>query len=240
MKNLAIYTCAGYPQKNSLLDILPALSANKVRYIEVGIPYSDPLADGPKLQAVHQKALANGIKIKDIFGQLESLNLESKVLIMCYFNSFLQYGAEAFLQACKQAKVESLIIPDLPFDYYQEHYESLFNSYGIGMVFLIAPTSSEEDIKKYSSASSPFIYALSASSTTGSKQLQLSNSYGASQLKSLSTPVYLGFNIKSKEDVQMALNKADGAIIGTAFAEAIAQAKDVKQATNSFIQSLQA
>lgn len=222
---LSIYFSAGYPALNSTTTIINQLGKSGVNFIEVGIPFSDPLADGPVIQESGSIALKNGMNLQLLFEQLETIKdtNTTPLIMMGYWNSILQYGVSNFLKACQKVGISGAILPDLPMDIYEKNYKSLFEKYDIPMVFLITPQTSEERIRQIDSISESFIYAVSSSSTTGKKvgiegskeYLQRIKNY---QLKS---PLITGFNIKNKSDYQFACQFTQGVVIGSAFIKAI-------------------
>ncbi len=212
-----IYCTAGYPNKDSLLKIVPALAESGADMAEIGIPYSDPLADGTTIQQSSAQALRNGMTLELIFQQLKQLEVDVPLILMGYFNSVLQYGIARFCEECVRSGVSGVILPDVPLNYYEEHLEPLFDSYELSMIFLVSPQTSEERRKQIDAKSSAFIYAVSSSSTTGkSTGIQDAVPYLQS-LSSLHHPVMVGFNISSNEDVEIAHAHSAGAIIGSAF-----------------------
>lgn len=219
---LSIYYTAGYPTLDSTLDIAATLEKSGADFLEIGIPYSDPVADGPVIQESSQKALQNGMSLKVLFEQLKPLReqVQIPVFLMGYFNTILQYGVEQFCADCKAVGVDGAIIPDLPLYEYEEMYQPIFEKYGISNVFLVTPQTSDERIRKIDTLSTSFIYLLSSNATTG-KQLQVEDRSEAyfSRIKNmgLSSPIVIGFGISDRETHQKATNYAHGAIVGTAF-----------------------
>ncbi|HMS99401.1 MAG TPA: tryptophan synthase subunit alpha [Saprospiraceae bacterium] len=220
---LNIYFTAGYPQLESLHYILPALMEGDVDFVEIGLPYSDPLADGPVIQMAGKKALDNGMNIDVLFDQLSkhsALMIQKPVYLMGYFNQMLQFGIEKFLIACQKVKVTGLIIPDLPMEYFEKEMKDLFEKYGIKITFLVSPLTSEERIKKASELSTGFVYVVSSPSITGTKAvldekmiLYLKKLAGMK----LNRVLLLGFGIQDKKSFELASAYLDGAIVGTSF-----------------------
>src|SRR6185503_15083240 len=167
---LNVYCTAGYPQLNSTLEVMKALQDNGADMIELGMPYSDPLADGPVIQASSMKALENGMTIAILFEQLKDLRktIQLPVLLMGYMNPVLQYGFERFCAAAAAAGVDGLILPDLPIYEFETEYGRVIKKNGLDFIFLVTPETSDERIKKLDELSSGFLYAVSSSSTTGS------------------------------------------------------------------------
>ena len=170
-KLLSIYFTAGYPNLNDTVTIIQDLEESGVDMIEIGLPFSDPLADGPTIQASSTQALKNGMTTTLLFEQLKDIRntVTIPLIIMGYFNPILQYGVEAFCEKCQEIGIDGLIIPDLPVEVYHEEYKAIFDKYGIINVFLITPQTSDERIKYIDSISNGFIYMVSSSSTTGAK-----------------------------------------------------------------------
>lgn len=221
-KILSIYFSAGYPNLNDTVQIIQDLEKNGIDMIEIGLPFSDPLADGPTIQASSTQALHNGMTTQVLFDQLENIRESVKIplIIMGYFNPILQYGVEEFCKKCAAIGIDGLIIPDLPVDVYAEEYKATFEKYGIINVFLITPQTSEERIKFIDSVSNGFIYMVSSASVTGSQ-----SGFGNTEESyferianmNLKSPQIIGFGISNKETFNQATKFAKGAIIGSAF-----------------------
>ena len=221
-KILSIYFTAGYPNLDDTGAIIEKLEESGVEMIEVGMPFSDPLADGPTIQQSSTKALENGMTTELLFSQLENIreNVTIPLVIMGYFNPILQYGVEKFCKKCSEIGIDGLIIPDLPVDVYQQDYETTFKKYNLINVFLITPQTSYERIKFIDSISDGFIYVVSSASTTGVK-----NTFGKEQTEyfnkisdmNLNTPQIVGFGISNKDTFNQATRNSRGAIIGSAF-----------------------
>ncbi len=225
---LSIYFTAGYPNLEDTVPTLKALEASGVDMVEIGLPFSDPLADGPTIQASSQAALHNGMNTQLLFDQLKDIRKEVSIplIIMGYFNPMFQYGMEAFCKKCEAVGIDGLIIPDLPLLEYQEHYQELFTKHGLLNVFLITPQTSKQRILEIDKASDGFIYMVSSASTTGA-QSGFANStkdyferIAAMQLKN---PQVVGFGISNSETFNAATKHAKGAIIGSAFIKHITQ-----------------
>ena len=219
---LNVYFTAGYPNLDDTLSIAKALDEGGADLIEIGLPFSDPVADGPTIQASSTVALDNGMTLKKLFDQLATLreHVSVPVLLMGYINPVLQYGFEAFCAKCAEVGIDGLILPDLPMYEYEEMYQSVLEKYGLYNVFLITPQTSEERIQKIDSLSKGFIYMVSSASTTGAKTgisteqisyFQKINSMG------LKNKRLIGFGISDNESFSKACEFADGAIIGSAF-----------------------
>ena len=169
LRLLNIYVTAGFPKLNSLEKILPALEKGGADIVEIGMPYSDPLSDGPTIQESSTQAIKNGITTDLIFEQIKHIDSNIPLLLMGYFNTVYQYGVEKFCEKCKDIGISGLIIPDLPIDIYLNNYKKAFESNNISNIFLVTPETSKERIKLIDKLSSSFIYAVSSSSTTGKK-----------------------------------------------------------------------
>lgn len=237
---LNIYFSAGYPHLDSLPEILVALEESGVDMVEIGMPYSDPLSDGPTIQNSSSEAIKNGISTDLIFDQIAKSKTSIPKIMMGYFNAVLQYGIERFCIQCKEHDIKNLILPDLPIDVYEEQYKSVFDTYGIAMVFLVTPQTSVERIHYIDSLGSAFIYVVSSSSTTGgSKGLQSAEEY-LKRIKSmnLKTPLMIGFNISSNRDFKLACTYASGAIIGSAFIRHITGSTNLSSDINQFVQQI--
>ena len=221
-KLLSIYFTAGFPKLNDTADIIIKLQESGVDMVEIGLPFSDPLADGPTIQDSSMSAINNGMNTDILFNQLKDIRdkVSIPLIIMGYFNPILQYGVEKFCKKCNEIGIDGLIIPDLPIDYYLENYKSIFEQNKLYNMFLIAPQTSDERIRKIDSISKGFIYMVSSSSITGSK-----NSFSSEQINyferiekmNLNTPRIIGFGVGNKETFNATVNYSKGAIIGSAF-----------------------
>ncbi|MFD2915712.1 tryptophan synthase subunit alpha [Psychroserpens luteus] len=221
-KLLSIYFSAGYPNLNDTISIIENLEKSGVDMIEIGLPFSDPLADGPTIQASSTQALKNGMTTDILFNQLKDIRktVSIPLIIMGYFNPIFQYGVEAFCKKCQEIGIDGLIIPDLPVDVYNEQYKSIFQKYGLINVFLITPQTSVERIEFIDSISEGFIYMVSSASVTGSN-----SGFGDEQTAyfkriadmNLKNPQIVGFGISNNETFTQATQHAKGAIIGSAF-----------------------
>jgi len=221
-KFLSIYFSAGYPSLNDTVTIIENLEKNGVDIIEIGLPFSDPLADGPTIQASSTKALKNGMTTEVLFKQLKDIRktVSIPLIIMGYFNPILQYGVKAFCKKCEEIGIDGLIIPDLPVDIYNEDYKATFEKYGLINVFLITPQTSLDRIHFIDSISNGFIYMVSSASVTGSN-----SGFGKDQTNyfkriadlKLENPQIVGFGISDNETFTQATEYGIGAIIGSAF-----------------------
>lgn len=221
-KLLSIYFTAGYPALNDTVKIIEDLEKNGVDMIEIGLPFSDPLADGPTIQESSTAALKNGMTTEVLFNQLKDIRktVSIPLIIMGYFNPMLQYGVEAFCKKLQKIGIDGLILPDLPLDVYQDEYEETFKKYGLLNVFLITPQTSDERIQQIDNASNGFIYMVSSASVTGSKSgfgQEQENYFERIANMKLKNPQIVGFGIKDEETFKQATKTAKGAIIGSAF-----------------------
>lgn len=227
-KLLSIYFSAGYPNLDSTVEIISGLEKNGVDMIEIGLPFSDPLADGPTIQESSTLAIRNGMTTNLLFEQLKDIRKTVKIplLIMGYLNPLLQFGIENFCKKCAETGIDGLIIPDMPADFYAENYKYLFEKYGLINVFLITPQTSDERIKYIDSISNGFIYMVSSAGVTGNqrdfeqKQLDYFKRIAALNLKN---PQIIGFGINNRTTFTQAVKYAKGAIIGSAFIKYLAQ-----------------
>ena len=219
---LSIYYTAGYPQLDSTLTIAERLEKAGVDFLEIGIPYSDPVADGPVIQQSSGVALKNGMSVEVLFDQLTELRkkVTIPIFLMGYFNPILQYGVERFCQKCAEVGIDGAIIPDLPMYEYKELYQGVFEENNVSNVFIVTPQTTEERIREIDSLSKAFIYLISSSATTG-KNLRVSEEsssyFKRLQSMNLKTPIVIGFGISNHETFTHANEYADAAIIGTAF-----------------------
>ena len=221
-KLLSIYFTAGYPNLNDTASIIQNLETSGVDMIEIGLPFSDPLADGPTIQASSTQALKNGMTTEILFSQLKEIRktVSIPLIIMGYFNPILQYGVEAFCAKCQEIGIDGLILPDLPADVYNEDYKALFEIYGIINVFLITPQTSDERIRYIDSISNGFIYMVSSASTTGAQSgfgKEQTNYFKRIANMNLNNPQIVGFGISNNETFTQATQHTKGAIIGSAF-----------------------
>lgn len=221
-KVLSIYTTAGYPSMEDTPAILRALQEHGADMVEIGMPFSDPLADGPVIQESSQVALANGMTVKRLFGQLQDIrrSVQLPLVLMGYLNPVLSYGMEPFLASCMEVGIDGVIIPDLPPEIFEVSYRELFKRYGVHHAMLITPHTPEERIRKIAGISGGFLYLVAEASTTGAR-----SSVQAHQLEyfrriekmGLPLPCLVGFGISSHETFTLACRHTRGAIIGSAF-----------------------
>jgi tryptophan synthase alpha chain len=245
---LNVYCTAGYPQPDSTLQVMQALQDGGADIIELGMPYSDPLADGPVIQQSGSVALANGMTIERLFSQLNEFRKDSPsgrgitipVVLMGYMNPVLQYGFERFCQHAAALPIDGLIIPDLPEHEFETQYGPLMQRYGIDYIFLVTPETSEERVRKLDTLSTGFLYAVSSSSTTGKDKNMTDVEAYLQRLESyrLKNPVLVGFGIKDKQSFDAACKHSNGAIIGSAYIKMIGESKDIAGDTKKFIQHI--
>lgn len=240
-KLLSIYFSAGFPKLEDTVPILTALQDSGVDMVEIGLPFSDPLADGPTIQDSSTQALHNGMTTEKLFQQLEGIrqHIHIPLIIMGYFNPILQYGIEAFCQRCQAIGIDGLIIPDLPVDVYHEDYKALFDTHGLYNMFLITPQTSERRIRYIDEVSNGFIYMVSSASVTGAKNTfahaQTDYFERIAEMK-LTTPTVVGFGISNAATYQAATTFSRGAIIGSAFIKSLEE-KGINQIP-AFIRSI--
>jgi tryptophan synthase alpha chain len=219
---LSIYFTCGFPKLNDTTKVISSLEKSGVDFIEVGLPFSDPLADGPTIQESSQKALENGINLDIVFEQLMTIKETNKtpLVLMGYLNQLIKYGEDKFCQKVVDCGIDTLILPDLPMVEFENHYQQLFNTYGLTNVFLITPNTEEERIRKIDSYTKGFIYVVASSSITGAKG-EISNQqiayFERIQAMNLRSKLIIGFGISDKQTFNTACNYANGAIIGAAF-----------------------
>lgn len=241
-KILSIYFTAGHPSLNDTVTIIKALEREGVNMIEIGMPFSDPMADGPIIQQSSHVALNNGMSLKLLFEQLKDIRKEVSIplLLMGYLNPVFQFGIEKFCAKCREVGIDGLILPDLPMDEYENKYAGLFSENGLYNIFLVTPQTSEARINKIDSITKGFIYMVSSYSTTGSgKGINMSQSY-FERMKNmnLKNPLVVGFGIKDKATFQNACKYAGGAIIGTAFIKALEKKESIEEKVKNFVNDI--
>lgn len=249
-KLLNVYCTAGYPKLDSTLEVMKALQENGANIIELGMPYSDPLADGPVIQHSSNIALANGMTIAKLFEQLKDFRSNSPagdgvgisipVMLMGYMNPVIQYGFEKFCADAAEVGIDGLILPDLPEFEFETEYGAIIKKYNLDFIFLVTPETSEERILKLDSLSSGFLYAVSSSSTTGSEKKAVNPEEYLQRLRKLNlkNPVLVGFGIKDKASFDAVCKLSDGAIIGSAYIKALETSTDVNASTKTFLTSI--
>jgi tryptophan synthase alpha chain len=241
-KVLNVYCTAGYPTLDSTLPIIAALEKNGADLVEIGMPYSDPLADGPVIQESGAKALENGMSIEVLFDQLKTLRATSNIplVLMGYMNPVLQYGFDKFCADAAAVGVDGLILPDMPAYEFETKYGAIVKKHQLDFIFLVTPETPTERIQYLDSLSSGFLYAVSASATTGSAlnfdavdtYLQKLNQLG------LNNPILVGFGVKDAASFELATRHTAGAIIGSAYIKALENSTDVTTTTAQFLSSI--
>ena len=242
---LNIYFTAGFPQLNDTVRIIKELQKAGVDMIEIGVPFSDPLADGETIQKSGQQAIENGMTLKLLFEQLQGIRKEVDIplLLMGYLNPVLQFGMENFCQKCAEVGIDGIILPDLPLREFVEDYQTIFEKYDLANVFLITPQTSEQRIRQIDDVAKGFIYIVSTASTTGTKsgttdaQIPYFERVKAMKLK---TPTLIGFGISDRQSFEMANKYASGSIIGSAFIKMLAQSNNLEHDIENFVKSIRA
>jgi tryptophan synthase alpha chain len=242
-KILSIYFCAGAPTLNGTGDVILALQRKGIQMIEIGIPFSDPMADGPVIQAAATKALKNGMTLRLLFGQLKEIKEQVNIplIMMGYLNPIMQYGFDAFCQSCVECGVSGVIIPDLPFKDYMEEYKPIADKYDIRIIMLITPETEEARIHFIDENTDGFIYMVSSASTTGAqkefdeKKQQYFNYVNGLNLRN---PRMIGFGISNKQTLESAQKNAAGAIIGSKFVNILDSAANPDEAVDTLLEAL--
>lgn len=241
-KKLNIYFTAGIPKLEDTVEIIKLIQNSGADMLEIGMPYSDPVADGETIQKAHELALENGMTIAKLLEQLKSIKDEIKipVILMGYINPVLSFGFENFCEKCAESGVSGLIIPDLPPIEFEKNYRRILEKYGLTFTFLVTPETSDERIKYLDNLSSGFLYAVSSSSTTGNENKSINNKDYLQKLASspLKNPLYIGFGIKNKKDFDEVTAGATGGIIGTAFVKILLEKENWKIEAAEFINSI--
>ncbi len=240
---LSIYFTAGHPGLNDTALIIRELEKSGIDMIEIGMPFSDPMADGPVIQQSSQKALANGMTITKLFEQLRDIRKDVKIplVLMGYLNPVMQFGVEKFCKMASETGIDGIIIPDLPLDEYMCEYKSIFEKNGLHNIMLVSPQTTPDRVVKISESSSGFIYLVSSSSVTGSKSgIQNNQISYFERIKNmqLKLPCIIGFGISDRVSFETACNYSNGAIIGSAFVNAIDQTDNLRGSIKRFIESI--
>ena len=239
---LNVYCTAGYPSLDSTMKVMTSLQKNGADIIELGMPYSDPLADGEVIQVSSIKALANGMNIAVLFDQIKDMrkSIIIPVILMGYMNPILQYGFENFCKKAKEVGVDGLILPDLPLFEFEQSYGKIITENNLDFIFLVTPETPVDRIKKLDSLSNGFLYAVSSSATTGKDKdfnvvAQYLQKLQAMQLKN---PILVGFGIKDKATFDAATLHTQGAIIGSAYIQQLTKGGDIETTTSQFLNSV--
>lgn len=240
---LSVYFTAGYPQLDDTIRVMQALEKEGVEMLEIGVPFSDPMADGPVIQASGTQALLNGMSVKTLFSQLEDVRTTVTIplILMGYLNPILQFGFEAYCQRAASCGIDGLIIPDLPFAEYLENYKPIADRHGLHMIMLITPETSEERIRLIDDQTSGFIYMVSSASVTGARK-----SFGEQNLSyfkrvnamGLKNPRLIGFGISNRETFEAACEAAAGAIIGSRFISLLESESSVEAAAKKLREAI--
>lgn len=240
---LSIYYTAGFPNLNDTVKILKSLEKAGADIVELGMPFSDPLADGPTIQDSSLVALNNGMSIKVLFEQLKEVRKEVTIpiVLMGYINPVHKYGIEKFAKKCQEVGVDGVIIPDLPFDEYNEKYKTIFEAAGVSNIFLVTPQSPEARIRAIDTNTNGFIYVVSSAAVTGAKSgisdTQVEYFQKLQNMK-LKNPSLIGFGISDNESFKATCKYASGAIVGSAFVKLLANSKDLEADITNFIKEL--
>ena len=242
-KLLSLYFCAGCPTLEGTGDVIKAMERHGIDFIEVGIPFSDPLADGPVIQSAGTVALKNGMTLRHLFAQLKAIKDEIHIplILMGYLNPIMHYGIEAFFKSCVESGVSGTIIPDLPFDDYQQVVKPIADKYDIRVIMMITPETSDERIRFIDENTDGFIYMVSSASVTGAQQsfnekkIAYFNHINAMQLRN---PRMIGFGISNKQTLESAQQNAAGAIIGSKFVTLLNETKDPDKALDELMECL--
>ena len=240
---LSVYLTAGYPELEDTLPLIREMEKAGVDMIEIGMPFSDPLADGPVLQSCNQKALENGMNLEKLFRQLKDVRSDVKIplILMGYLNPVLNYGIDAFCNKALEIGIDGVILPDLPVEEYEIKYRKIFSDKGLHMIFLVTPQTSEERMRRIASSSGGFIYMVSAASTTGVKKGFLEEQieyFNRVKEMNLGIPRLIGFGISNREDFRKASEYANGAIIGSAFMRHVSNEGDLSEKVSAFVDGI--
>lgn len=241
-KIFSVYFTAGFPKLNDTVPTLKALQANGVDIVEIGVPFSDPMADGIVIQHSSQQALKNGMSIRHLFSQLTEIRdcIHIPLVMMGYLNPIMQFGFEDFCAECSRVGVDGMIIPDLPMSDFLNEYKEIAENYGLEFIFLITPETSDDRIRLIDSHTNGFIYMVSSAAVTGTQnsfdiKVEYFNRINAMNLKN---PRLIGFGISNKSTLDMVNKYSSGAIVGSAFIKALQETKDVEKGVELLLQKL--
>ncbi len=240
---LSVYFTAGYPMLDSTVEVIKELDAAGVNMIEIGVPFSDPMADGPVIQASSQKALNNGMSQKVLFEQLKDIRKVTDIplILMGYLNTAMQYGFEEYCKKAAEVGVDGFIIPDIPLEEYEAQYKPIAERYGIKFILLVTPETTDERIRQIDDISTGFVYMVSSASTTGAQKSfnEEKQAYfkRISDMK-LKNPTLVGFGVSNKETYDAACRFSRGAIIGSAFVKCLSEQPTIKDAVAKLIDNL--
>jgi tryptophan synthase alpha chain len=241
---LSVYFTAGFPELNDTVPILTALQEAGADIVEIGMPFSDPVADGPTIQQSNEQALRNGMSLKLLFEQLQGIRdrgISIPLILMGYLNPIVQFGVEPFCRKCREVGVDGVILPDLPLQEYLDEYKPVFDAQGLLNIFLITPQTSEARIRKIDSISEGFIYMVSSASVTGSQlpvQGQQEEYFTRVKNMGLKTPTLIGFGIHDRASFENASRFANGAIIGSAFIKVLQTSTDLPKDIHAFVKAV--
>lgn len=240
---LSVYFTAGFPKFEDTVEVIKTLEKNGVDLLEIGVPFSDPMADGPVIQSSGNEALHNGMSLKKLFEQLKDVRSVASLplVMMGYLNPIMQYGFENYCKSAAECGIDGLIIPDLPFSEYIDSYKSVADKHGLHMIMLITPETSEERIRLIDENTSGFIYMVSAASVTGAR-----SSFSETNLNyfrrvnnmNLKNPRLIGFGISNKETFDAACRESSGAIIGSKFITLLKSEPTIEAATKRLIEAI--
>lgn len=240
---LSVYFCAGYPEPENTTEVIRTLEKHGVDLVEIGIPFSDPMADGPVIQQAATQSLKNGMSLRKLFGQLKSIREEVRIplILMGYLNPILQYGFEAFCKEAVTCGIDGCIIPDLPFADYQREFKAIAAKYNFRIIMLITPETSDERLRLIDEHTDGFIYMVSSASTTGAKDHfdKASEAYfnRIADLK-LNNPRLIGFGISNQQTFRSACDHASGAIIGSKFVSLLGELRSPEKATTCLLEAI--
>lgn len=241
---LSIYFTAGFPKIDDTVEVIKELEANGIDLIEIGIPFSDPMADGPTIQASGTVALRNGMTLSKLFEQLKDIRKDVSIplILMGYLNPIMQYGFENFCKKCQEVGVDGTIIPDLPFDDYIKEYKPIADKYNVKVVMLITPETSDKRIRLIDEHTDGFIYMVSSAATTGAQKSfddQKQAYFKRINAMDLRNPRLIGFGISNKATLEAAQQNASGAIIGSKFITLLQETNNIKEAVSELKSSLE-